>query len=80
MTVAVVRGALLWCFIINMGLMMLWFLMFKFAHDWIYRTHGQWFKFSVEQFDTIHYAGMAFFKTCVIVFNLVPFIALCIVG
>ena len=31
---------------------------------------------SPEHFDTIHYAGMAFYKLAVIVFNLVPWIAL----
>ena len=79
MTVDIVRDALLWCFIINMGLLLLWFVMFMFAHDWIYRVHGRWFKLSVEQFDSIHYAGMAFYKTAIFVFNLVPYIALCIV-
>ena len=80
MTVDIVRNALLWCFIINMGLLLWWFVMFMFAHDWMYRFHGKWFKLSVEQFDSIHYAGMAIFKTAIFVFNLVPYIALCIVG
>ncbi len=80
MEIDLVRNALLWCFIINMGILLWWFLFFSLAHDWVYQFHGKWFKLSVERFDTIHYAGMAFYKICMFVFNIVPYFALCIVG
>ena len=80
MTIDLVRDALLWCFIINIGILLCWFLFFTLAHDWVYRFHGKWFKLSVEKFDTIHYAAMAFFKICIFMFNIVPYFALCIVG
>ena len=80
MTINLVRDALLWCSVINIGLLLWWFLVLTLAHDWVYRFHGKWFKLSVEQFDAIHYAGIAFFKICVFVFNIVPYIALRIVG
>jgi hypothetical protein len=80
MTIDMIREALLWCFIINMGLLLWWFMFFAFAHDWVYRMHGRWFKLSVEKFDAIHYAGIAFFKICIFVFNIVPYFALLIVG
>jgi len=50
------------------------------AHDWMHRFHSIWFHLSVEQFDAIHYAGMTVFKLGIILFNLVPYIALRIVG
>ena len=80
MTIDLVRDALLWCFIINIGILLWWFLFFSLAHDWVYRFHGKWFKLSVERFDAIHYASMAFYKICIFVFNIVPYFALCIVG
>ena len=80
MTVDLVRDALLWCFIINIGILLWWFLFFTLAHDWVYQFHGKWFKLPVEKFDTIHYAGIAFYKICIFVFNIVPYFALCIVG
>jgi len=80
MTSDIVRNALLWCFIINTGLLLWWFLLFTLGHDWIYRFHGKWFKLPVEKFDAIHYAGMAFFKICIFVFNIVPYFALLIVA
>ena len=80
MTLEMVRGALLWCLVINTVLLLSWWLMFTMAHDWIYRMHGRWFKLSMETFDAIHYAGMILFKLGIFAFNLVPYVALLITG
>ena len=80
MSLETVREFLLWCAVINYGVLLWWFLVFHFAHDWLYRLHGRWFRFSPEQFDAIHYLAMAAYKLGVILFNLVPYLALCIVG
>ena len=42
--------------------------------------HTKWFNISVETFDGIHYAGMAFFKMGTLLFILIPYLALHIVG
>jgi len=46
----------------------------------MYRIHGRWFKFPLESFDAIHYAGLAVYKIGIILLNLVPLIALCMVS
>ena len=79
MTVEIVRDVLAWSTVINFALLIFWFLFFSLAHDWIYKYHGKWFTLPVEKFDAIHYAGMAFFKLCIFLFNLVPYLALRIV-
>ena len=79
MTVDVFLGILGWSAVINFGLLMWWFLWILFAHDFVYRMHSRWFKVSVEKFDAIHYAGMAFYKITIIVFNVVPYLALRII-
>jgi hypothetical protein len=76
MTMDAARMFLLWCTIINYGVLLLWFAVFVFGHDWIQRVHGRWFHLSHEQFDVMHYAGMSVFKIGILLFNLVPFIAL----
>lgn len=80
MNIEVARNFLLWCTIINYGILLLWFLFFVTARDWMYRFHGRWFRLSGEQFDAIHYTGMAVFKIGIILFNLVPLVVLCIVS
>lgn len=80
MSIELIRDTLLWCTVINYGLLFFWALFFIIAHDWMYRLHGRWFRLSVEQFDALHYAGMAIYKIGIFLFNLVPYIALHIVG
>jgi hypothetical protein len=80
MNLETVRDMLAWCSVINIGVIMLWFLFFTLAHDWMYRFHARWYKVSVEQFDAIHYGGMALYKICFLIFNMVPYFALRIVG
>jgi hypothetical protein len=72
----VLRKALLWCAIINYAILLVWFLFFILAHDWMYLLHSRWFRFSIEQFDTLHYAGMSIYKLGILLLNLVPYIAL----
>ena len=80
MSMAVARTFLLWCTVINYGILLVWFLVFVFAHEWILRIHGRWFHLSHDQFDALHYAGMSIYKTGIMLFNLVPLIVLYITG
>jgi hypothetical protein len=80
MTISFARQVLLWCTVIDYGILLVWFLAFVFAHDWMHRLHGRWFRLSREQFDALHYAGMSIFKIGILLFNLVPLIALSTLG
>ena len=62
MDIVWLREFLFWCNVINLGLLLWWFLFVALAHDWTYRMHSRWFKLSPQTFDAIHYAGMALFK------------------
>jgi hypothetical protein len=67
---------LLWCTILNYLVLLLWFLAFLLAHDWMLKLHGRWFRLTTSQFDTLHYGGMAVYKVGILLLNLVPLIAL----
>jgi Family of unknown function (DUF6868) len=73
------RKMLFWCGVINYGVLLVWFLVFMFAHDWIYFLHSRWFHLSVEQFDMLHYAGISIYKIGILLFNVAPYFALHIV-
>ncbi|MCX7068758.1 MAG: hypothetical protein NTW85_13850 [Methylococcales bacterium] len=79
MTIEILSAVLGWSTIINMSILTLWFLLMVTAHNWVYQLHSRWFSLSKERFDIIHYAGMAFYKISIFLFNLVPFLALHIV-
>ena len=75
MTTEIIRDVLAWCSLINFGFLLVWILCLIFAHDWLFRFHGQWFKLSVEKFDAIHYAGIACLKIGILFFNIAPYLA-----
>jgi hypothetical protein len=73
-----IKEFLLLCVILNYVLLLIWAGVFIFAHDWMYKMHGRWFRLSAETFDAIHYKGMAIYKIGIILFNLAPLAALCL--
>ena len=80
MTVVSAQAFLLLCLVINYGILLLWFLVFWFGHDWMYRLHSRWFHLSNERFDSIHYASMAAYKLGILLLNLTPYVALRLIG
>jgi len=80
MSIEVVRNALLWCAVINYGLLLAWFLLLVLLRGWMHRLWGRWFRLSAEQFDAINFAGMALYKVGILLFNLVPYLALLLAG
>jgi hypothetical protein len=80
MDIETLRHALLFCAIANYAILMLWFVAFVFFHDAIHRLHARWFRLTPERFDLVSYAGMAAYKIGVLLFNLVPWLALTWLG
>ena len=78
-TLAIIQAFLGWCAILNMGLVLIWFLLFTYAHDWLYRFHSRFFRLNTEQFDALHYAGMMIYKIGLWLFFLMPYLVLRIV-
>lgn len=79
MSIEDIHSMLGWCTLINLGLLLVWFLFFWFGHDWMYRFHRERFKLSIDTFDAIQYGGMGLFKILIFVFNLVPYVALLVI-
>ena len=79
MDLEVVRSALLWCTIINYALLIFWLALHTLAHPLLHRLWGRWFRLTSEQFDALNFAGMMLYKLGIILFNLVPYVALVII-
>jgi hypothetical protein len=80
MTIAIVRNALLWCSVIDYGVLLVWVAILRLPHQWIHRFWGRWLGLSPQRCDEINAAGMVFFKAAVLLFNVVPYLALRIVA
>lgn len=78
--IPLLEDMLFWCTVINYAVLLLWFVVFVAARDWLFALHGRWFRLSPSQFDVLHYGGMAIYKIAILVLNLVPYLALHIVS
>jgi len=70
----------MWCTVINGGLLLLWTTMFMFAPDLVYRTQSKWIPIPRETFNVVMYSFLGLFKIVFLVFVVVPYVVLLIVG
>ncbi len=70
----------MWCSIINGSLLILWTAFLVLAPDLVYRTQSKWFPIPRETFNVVIYSLLGSFKIVLLVFSVVPYVALLIVG
>jgi len=80
MDITIVRAFFMWCTIINAGLLIVSSIMCTFLGDWVYPIHNKWFSISREAFNVAIYSFIGLYKIFILIFNLVPWIALVIIG
>jgi hypothetical protein len=75
MDIITLQNTLLWCAVINYGVLVLWVLLYLFAGDCVYRI-GKLYRLPREQFDAFQFGGIIVYKLAIIFFALVPYIVL----
>lgn len=80
MDVQTLTGFFMWCTILDGGMLVLWTIMFMAAPGFVYRMQSRLFPIPRETFNTVMYSFLGLFKIVFIVFNVVPLIALLIIG
>ena len=70
----------MWCTIINGGIFVLWGIFFILAPELVYRIQTRWFPIPRETYNLVIYSFLGLFKILYLVFNVVPFVALLIIG
>lgn len=70
----------MWCTIINGGVLVFWSLFCMLNPDLVYRLQNKFFPIPREVFDIIIYSFLGLFKIFFLGFNLVPYLALLIIG
>ena len=70
----------MWCTIINGSILILWSMFFMFAPDFVYRIQYKWFPIPREIYNVVIYSFLGLFKIFFLVFNVVPYVALLILG
>ena len=70
----------MWCTILNAGVFIYWAVICIAAPDFIYKIQSKWFSLSRETFNVVVYSFLGLFKIVFVVFSLVPYVALLIIG
>ncbi len=79
MSVAQLQSVLLWCTAINYSLLIVWILIATRARAPWQRLQVRLFHVPAGSVDTLNWAGIALYKLAIVMFNLVPYVALRIV-
>jgi hypothetical protein len=70
----------MWCTLLNVGLLIVSFIMLFFAGDFVYKMQSKYFAMTRESFNASLYLIIGLYKIAVFVFNLIPWIALLIIS
>ena len=68
------------CTIINVAMLLVSTAMCIAAPGWVHRTQSIWFPMPRETWNVAMYGFLGLFKILVLIFNVVPYVALLIVG
>lgn len=76
MNIETARKFLMWCSIVNYGILILWLAWFSLAYESMTKLTELFLRRKIEHLDTLNYAGIGLYKIGIILFNLVPWIVL----
>jgi hypothetical protein len=80
MDIQTLKNFFMCCTIINGSILIIWIVFSAFSPDFVYRTQNKWFPIPRETFNVIIYSFLGLFKIFFLVFNVVPYVALLIIG
>ena len=71
-----VATILLRSFLFGLAFLLLWFLLYLIAPEWMFETNAKWFNIGKRDFDLINYFGMGFVKISIILFFFFPYLSI----
>ncbi len=80
MTVEMIRAVLGWCSVINIGLLLFSSILLIAIRGVASRIHGKMFNLDEKYLSQAYFQYLAQYKIAIIVFNVVPYFALRIIG
>ena len=80
MMIETVTEFFMWCTIINGALLLLGSIMCLLMQNWIYSIHSKFLAISREAFNVAIYSFLGLFKIAFLIFSVVPYVALLIIG
>ena len=63
------------CFFLNLIVLLIWFLFYVLAGDFMYQVHSNLFEMTEHEFAVINYCGIMLLKIFTFTFFLFPYVA-----
>ena len=63
-------------FLFGLAFLLLWFLLYLIAPEWMFETNAKWFNIGKRDFDLINYFGMGFVKISIILLFFFPYLSI----
>lgn len=67
---------LLRCIVVGFGLLLIWFILVLVGGNVLFEIHSKIFNITRHEFDLVHYWCMSLAKILILVFFVIPFIAI----
>jgi hypothetical protein len=80
MNMQILTTFFMWCSIINGSILLLWAVFFAFAPDLVYAIQNKFIPIPRESYNLVMYSFLGLFKILFLLFNLIPYLALVIIG
>ena len=80
MDVETLTAFFMWCSAISAGIYLVWVLFLLLVPDFVYAVQTRWFPIQRATYNAIMFSFLGAFKVLLILFVLVPWVSLLIVG
>ena len=63
-------------FLLGLGFLLLWFLFYWIAPNWMFEMNTRWFNIDRRDFELINYFGIGFVKIVILLFFFFPYLSI----
>jgi hypothetical protein len=77
MSIETARSFFLWCAIFNYVFLLIWVAAATLGRGWLFKLTERFFRVTAGQIDLLNLVGITLYKSGIFFFNIIPFIALC---
>lgn len=63
-------------FFFGLAFLLIWFISYLIAPDWMFQMNAKWFNIDQRDFELINYFGVGFLKITILLFFLIPYLAI----
>lgn len=72
----ILASILIRSFLFGLAFLLIWFISYLIAPGWMFQMNARWFNIGQRDFELINYFGVGFVKVIILLFFLIPYLAI----